>query len=142
MQDWKLWLARLCILVVLAWNVECAVTFILQPERYAPGFELSGAPGVAMVRGMGILFLMWNVPYAVALTHPLKRHISLLEAVVMQAIGLAGETLVRLTFPGGHPLAVASVNRFIAFDAAGLVLLIIALWLTRKRLTSLLQFDS
>ena len=64
--------ARLLIGIVFLWNVQCGMVFLLWPERYAPGFELTGAPGAAAVRGLGVLFLMWNVPYAVALWNPLR----------------------------------------------------------------------
>ncbi len=127
------WVARLLIGPVLFWNVQCAVAFLFAPAAFAPGFELSGPAGEAMVRGMGVLFLMWNVPYAVALWHPVRRRVSLYEAVAMQAIGLAGESLILWSLGAGHPAAAASVTRFIAFDATGLVLLVIAAWVTRPR---------
>ena len=126
----RLWLSRLLIAYVLFVNVQSAVLFLLQPEAYAPGFELSGAAGAGMLRGMGLLFLMWNVPYAVALSHPVRRRVSLYEAVVMQAIGLFGETFLLLSLPSGHPTLVDSVGRFILFDGIGLGVLVVALWLT------------
>ena len=122
----RLWLARLLIGIVFFFNVQCAVAFIVAPQLYAPGFELSGPPGEGMLRGMGILFLMWNVPYAVALWHPLRRKVSLLEAAAMQPIGVLGESLLLLGFPPGHPAIQESVGRCILFDAAGLVLPILA----------------
>jgi hypothetical protein len=128
----RLWLGRLLIGVVLLWNVQCALAFLLAPATFAPGFELSGAPGAAAVRGMAVLFLMWNVPYAVALWHPVRHRVSLYEAVAMQAIGLIGESLILLSLGGAHPVAAGSVIRFIAFDGAGVVLLILAAWVTRR----------
>lgn len=129
-----LWLLRLLIGLVLAWNVQAALLFIWSPQSYAAGFELSGAVGDAMVRGMGVLFLMWNVPYVFAFWHPLRFSVSLLQAVIMQAIGLAGESFIYLNLPLYLGMARSSVLRFIAFDAAGLVLLGAALWLVRRRL--------
>jgi len=126
----RLWLSRALIAYVLFVNVQSAVLFLAQPEAFAPGFELSGAAGRGMVQGMGILFLMWNVPYALALSHPVRRRVSLLEAVVMQAIGVFGETLLLLGLPAGHPALVDSVGRFIVFDGIGLVALVIAWALT------------
>ena len=126
----RLWLSRLLIGYVLFVNVQSAVLFLLQPEAYAPGFELSGAAGAGMLRGMGLLFLMWNVPYAVALSHPVRWRVSLYEALVMQAIGLFGETFILLSLPYGHPILVDSVGRFILFDGIGLAALVIALFLT------------
>ncbi len=126
------WTLRGLIAPVFAWNVQCAVAFLCSPAGYAAGFELSGVPGEGMVRGMGVLFLMWNVPYAVALWHPLRHRISLYEALAMQAIGLLGESLIYLSLPHAHALARGSVARFIAFDAAGLLLLTAAAWLARR----------
>jgi hypothetical protein len=127
----KLMLARLAILVVIAWNVQCAIAFLTWPERFAAGFELAGTSGEAAVRGMGILFLMWNVPYAVALWNPLRYRVSLYEATAMQATGLVGESLIYLGLAPGQALLRASVLRFMAFDGAGLVLLLAAVGLAR-----------
>ena len=71
---------------------------------------------------------MWNVPYAVALIHPLRYRVSLYEATAMQAIGLLGETLILISLPLGHSILQASLMRFITFDGAGLVLLLLAIW--------------
>ena len=80
-----------------------------------------------MIQGMGLLFVMWNIPYLVALIHPLKRLISLVEAGIMQAIGVIGETFLLWKLPDSHPILEQSVRRFILFDGCGLVLLIGAL---------------
>ncbi len=98
-------LARVCIGVVLAWNVQCALAFLIVPAPYASGFELPGPAGDAAVRGIGLLFLMWNVPYAVALWHPVRHRVSLYEALAMQGIGLAGESLILLSLPAVHVAA-------------------------------------
>jgi hypothetical protein len=122
----SLWFVRLLIGAVFFFNVQCALAFIFTPEAYTPAFELSGAPGAGMVRGMGILFLMWNVPYAFALWNPLHYRISLLQAVIMQTMGVIGETLLLVTFPAGYAVVRAAVLRFIIFDAAGLGMLFLA----------------
>ena len=126
----RLWLARLLIGYVLFVNLQAAVLFLAQPEAYVSSFELSGAAGRGMLQGMGLLFLMWNVPYAVALSQPVKRRVSLLEALVMQAIGVFGETFLLLGLPAGHPALVDSVGRFIVFDGIGLGALVIAFAIT------------
>ncbi len=127
-----IWLARLFIGIVFFFNVQCAIVFLAAPQVYAPGFELSGAAGEGMVRGVGLLFLMWNVPYAVALWNPARHRLSLVEALVMQAIGVTGETTLLLTFPVGHETIHASVTRFILFDASGLLLLLVAFYLSAR----------
>ncbi len=127
-----LWLARGLIAIVTAWNLQAALVFILWPERFAPGFELSGVPGAAAVRGTGILFVMWNVPYLVALWHPRKYRLALGIALVMQFIGLAGESLILFTLPDGYALLSASITRFIVFDGSGLILLIGAYWILNR----------
>jgi hypothetical protein len=129
----KTWLARGLIGFVLFFNVQCAIVFLVSPQLYTPGFELNGPSGVWMLRGMGILFLMWNVPYAVALWNPSRQRVSLYEAIVMQAIGLVGETILLLTFPTGHTAVRATVRRFILFDGSDLLLLFLAAWLVFKK---------
>ncbi len=132
----RIFLARLLIAAVLLWNVQCALAFLLSPEGYAPAFALEGVAGAAAVRGVGVLFLMWNVPYAVALADPRKHRLSLYEAVAMQAIGVIGESWIAASLPGGYALLAASLGRFIAFDAAGLALLAAAAWISARQLES------
>ena len=125
------WVSRFLIGLVTAWNLQAALTFILWPEQYAPGFELTGVPGAEAVRGTGILFVMWNVPYLVALWHPRKYRLALGLAVVMQFVGLVGESLILFSLPNELALLSASITRFIAFDVSGLLLLGAAFWLMR-----------
>ena len=124
------WVSRFLIGLVLFFNVQCALVFLISPAAFTPGFELQGAVGDAMVRAMGILFLMWNVPYGLAVIQPVRWRISLYEAVAMQAIGLLGETLLLVTFPTGHTAVRQTVTRFILLDGAGLIFLLFALLLT------------
>ncbi len=122
-------IARLLIGLVTFFNLQCALYFLFRPADYAPGFELTGVPGSSIIQGMGLLFIMWNIPYLFALVNPLKYTISLVEAVIMQAVGVFGETILLMVLKGEHPLVKASVLRFIYFDGGGLVLLVIALFL-------------
>ncbi len=122
-----LWIARLLIAAVTVMNLQAAFQFMLRPQDYAPGFEMTGTAGEAMVQGMGLLFLMWNIPYVFAAIHPARNFVSLVEAVIMQFIGVCGETLLLLGLTGEHPVLEASVKRFILFDGAGLVVLLAVL---------------
>ena len=80
--------ARVAVALVFAVNVQCAASFVLWPEAFAGGFELTGVPGAA------------------------------------------AESWILLSLPVGHAALAASIIRFIAFDAAGLVLMAAALaWL-------------
>jgi hypothetical protein len=119
--------------VVVAWNLECALVFLLNPDLYAPGFELAGLPGEAAVRGFAILFVMWNIPYLVALWNPQRNRVSLWEALAMQTVGVLGESLILLSIPSGHAVLHASLIRFITFDAAGVVALAAACFLIGKK---------
>lgn len=127
----RLWAARLLIVTVLTINLLCAFEFILRPSVYQGSYELDGEVGKAVIIGFGILFLMWQVPYFFALANPVKHKVSLISAVIMQAIGLIGESLLLHTIPDEHTLLRGSVIRFIIFDGAGLVLLFVALYLVR-----------
>jgi len=120
-----IWSARLALIVVFFFNISCALAFIARPLAYAPGFEVSGVAGEALIRGIGILFLMWNVTYPLAIWNPWRYRWLLLIVVVQQAIGLAGETWMLLTLPPGHPSLAATGWRFVAFDGGGLVAMLL-----------------
>jgi hypothetical protein len=127
-----LWLARGCIAIVFFANVQCGVAFIYTPETYTPAYELSGTVGITVVQALGVLFLMWNVPYAVALWHPVWHRLSLWEAVGMQVIGVIGESAILAYLPYSHAVLRASIERFVLFDGLGLVLLVAAAWLVHR----------
>lgn len=128
----RLWIARVMLAVVSGWNLQAALVFILWPDRFGPGFELTGVPGAAAVRGTGILFWMWNVPYLVALWHPRKFLLLLGIAIVMQLIGLIGESVILFSLPEGYATLSESISRFILFDVSGLILLVGAFYLNSK----------
>ena len=121
----SLWLARVALLTVFFFNVLCAGEFIIRPAVYAPSFEVSGVPGEALVRGMGILFLMWNVTYPLAMWHPWRYRWLVLIIICQQVVGLVGETWMLLALPGGHETLARSAQRFIVFDGGGLVLFVV-----------------
>jgi len=116
--------------VVLFINLQAGVSFFLHPLTFAPFYELSGGVGIATIQGFGVLFIMWNVPYVVAMIHPLKNRISLYEAVAMQMIGLVGESIILWKLPIEHAILRNSLVRFIFFDGAGLIALILVVWIT------------
>jgi hypothetical protein len=125
----SLWLARLVVGTVFFFNVTCALAFVAQPDRYAPGFEVSGVPGRVLVRGIGILFLMWNATYPPVVIRPDRNRTLFAVVLVQQAIGLAGETWMWATLPAGHAALWTTGLRFIAFDGAGLAGMALAFWL-------------
>lgn len=118
-----IWIARVVVASVLALNLGCAASFILQPFRYVSGFELSGVPGKVMVQGLGILFLMWNATYPPVILRPDVHRTLFGVVLVQQAVGLAGETWLWLTLPSGHSMLSNTGLRFIIFDGIGLVLI-------------------
>jgi hypothetical protein len=127
----RLWISRLLIGLVTAWNLQAAFAFIFTPSGFVSAYELSGIPGEAAIRGVGVLFLMWNVPYLFALKDPVRHRLALTLSVLMQLTGLIGETYIYFTLPAGHDLLGSSILRFIVFDGVGLVLLVIA-WIICK----------
>ena len=82
--------------------------------------------GQAMVRGIGVLFLMWNAPYLPVIWDPEKHWVLGVVVLAQQAIGLIGETWMWLTLPSGHAPLRATGLRFILFDGLGLVLMAVA----------------
>jgi hypothetical protein len=127
----KIWLARFFILLITAWNVQAGVVFMLSPVSFVRAYELSGEAGEAAVRGVGVLFLMWSVPYFFAVWNPLRYKLALTCAVLMQVVGLAGESYILSTLSMEHEILRTSILRFIAFDGVGLFLLMLAYFLVR-----------
>jgi hypothetical protein len=124
--------ARLALGLVLAANLSAAIPYVIDPAVHTSAFELNGAPGAAMLRGMGILFLMWNVTYLPVIFDPVRQRTLFVIVLVQQVIGLAGEIWILASLPPGHAVLAASGLRFIAFDGAGLVLLLLAFRLARS----------
>ena len=126
-----LWVTRLALAVVFCFNVGCGLVFVARPEAYAPGFEVTGVAGETLVRGIGVLFLMWNVTYPLAIWNPWRYRWLFLIVIVQQAIGLAGETWMLLTLPPGHAALATTGRRFAAFDGGGFVAMLVTFILMR-----------
>ena len=126
------WIARVTVAAVFAINVECALSFVMHPERFAGGFELAGVAGAAAVRGLGIAFLMWNATYPLVIWQPHRYRTLFGVVLAQQAIGLVGESWLLLTIPTGHEPLAGSITRFIVFDGIGLVLMLGAYVLLRS----------
>ena len=90
------WLARAAFLLVFAINVQCAASFVLWPDVYAPSFEVAGVPGAAAVQGLGIAFLMWNATYPAVIASPLRFRAVAVIVLVQQAIdeGIPAQTIL------------------------------------------------
>lgn len=126
------WAARILIVVVFFINVQCAVQFVIWPDAYTGAYQLEGASAEAVVRSVGICFLMWNATYPPVIVRPGKYRVLFGVVLCQQAIGLVGESLLYLSLGPDLPVLASSVMRFIVFDAAGLVALGAAFLLTRK----------
>ena len=114
-------------------NVQCALQFILWPEAYTAAYQVEGASAIAMVRTVGICFLMWNATYPPVIVRPDRYRVLFGVVIAQQTIGLVGESLLLASLGPGLEVLAGSVIRFIAFDAAGLVLLAIAFALTHQK---------
>jgi len=125
------WIARAALVAVLIANLSAAIPYVARPGDYAAAYELTGVPGEVAVRGLGILFLMWAVPFVPAIFDPVRNRVALVCVLAMQVIGLAGESLMLVTLPAGHDALRATGLRFIVFDGIGLIVLGIAYWVTQ-----------
>jgi hypothetical protein len=127
----KKWLARIFVSSVFAANLTAAIPFILSPARFTHGFEVAGVAGEVQVRGMGILFLMWNATYPAVILHPDRNRVLFGIVLVQQVIGLVGEIAMWMMLPAQHLLLRATGTRFILFDGIGLIALSAAFLLSR-----------
>jgi hypothetical protein len=129
MVESMIWICRILIGLVVIDNLQAACLFLFFPDGIALSFDLAGPSGRTAIQSIGILFLMWCVPYIFALVHPIRYRVSHIEACIMQTIGLVGEVFLLLYLPGSMVFTPASLQRFIFFDAGGLILLLLSLWL-------------
>lgn len=120
-----LFFPRISVGIVLLINIYCSLVFILFPDSYQWSFELAGDIGPYFIQTLGILFFMWNIPYMFAFFDPVKFRTSYLESILMQSIGLIGETLLVNSIPLHHSILRGSIFRFILFDGFGLFLLLL-----------------
>ena len=129
-------IAQILIGIVFVINIQCALAFMVNPAKYMYGFGLEGGTGEQTVRAFGLLFVMWNVPYAFALFNPVAYRVSLIEANIMQAIGFIGESCI-LWIGGPYSAPInQTIKRFIAFDGIGLIFLLAALRLVNIKMRS------
>lgn len=126
-----IWFARVAFCLVFLINVQCALQFVLWPQQFAGAYELSGVAGSAAVAGMGVAFLMWNVTYPAFIFDPVRFGILGPVVLVQQAVGLAGESWILWGLPAGHEQLASAILRFIAFDGAGLALMLAAFLVLR-----------
>ena len=129
----RTWIARVLVALVFAINVQCALQFILWPEAYTAAYQVEGASAEVMVRTVGICFLMWNATYPPVIARPDRYRVLFGVVLAQQAIGLVGESLLLVGLQPGLEMLASSIARFVAFDAAGLVLLVIAFVFSRKK---------
>ena len=120
------WIVRICFTFVFIINVQCACSYIMHPTTFAPGFDLPLEAGSVAVAGMGVAFLMWNTTYPAFIISPQRFTVLGWVILAQQCIGLIGETIIYFTLPASSHLAALSIQRFIAFDALGLVLMSIS----------------
>ena len=125
------WVARVLVALVFIVNVQCALQFILWPGAYTAAYQLEGTSAEAIVRSFGICFLMWNATYPPVIVKPGKYRVLFAVVIAQQVIGLVGESLLYFGLGPDLSILASSVLRFIAFDAAGLVLLACAFLVTR-----------
>jgi preprotein translocase subunit SecG len=124
-------LPRFLLAIVAGWNLLCAIQFIIQPGMYLSAFDLSRESGRATVQSIGILFIMWNVPYLLAILQPFRWKILVLCALLMQAIGCIGEIWIRSQLQES-PAFRDSLTRFTIFDVTGFFLLLLTIYLVNR----------
>ena len=122
----NIFIARFLIGLVLFFNVTCAFQFLISPQAYNSSFGLLKENGTAVIHGYGILFLMWNIPYLFAFVNPIRFQVSLIEAIIMQSIGIVGEGWIRISLPEYAEQTIKMITRFLYFDIFGLISLISA----------------
>jgi len=122
------WFARLTVGGVFLANLSAALPYLIAPERYTAAFELSGESGIALVRGFGVLFLMWNATYPPVIASPGRNRTLFVIILIQQLIGILGQVWIATVLPAGHAALRATGMRFLLFDVAGLVAMALGYW--------------
>ena len=118
------WAVRLCFAFVFVVNVQCALGFAFAPEAYMGAYELAGVPGRVGTQGIGIAFLMWNCTYPPVIWRPCTPSgLGRRRAGSSRSWAWPASPPIRATLPAGHDLLASSVDLFITFDGAGLLLM-------------------
>jgi hypothetical protein len=119
------WIARVMVFIVFFWNVQSALEFIMIPEGSIASYELAGVSGIVALQGIGVAFLMWNATYPVVIFKPIKFMVVYGIVLVQQIIGLIGESYILSTIPLDYYILRGSIIRFIIFDGAGFIMMVI-----------------
>lgn len=119
-------ITRVAFSAVFLINMQCALQFIMAPGVYAPAYELDGIPGNAAIQGIGVAFLMWNATYPFFIARPMKYRILGIIILIQQIIGLLGESAILILLPPGYEILSASITRFIVFDLAGALIMLVS----------------
>ncbi len=114
-------------------NLSAALPYLIAPGRYAAAFELQGEIGSALVRGLGVLFLVWNATFPLVIVSPDRQRTLFAVILVQQIVGIVGEIWIASALPAGHPTLFATGARFLTFDLAGLIGMSIAFGLLARR---------
>ena len=123
----KEWIARIAFTLVFFINVMCALQFLVDPASYVGAYQLEGEGAEAAIRGYGVVFLMWNATYPIFIAKPTGFKVLGAIILLQQAIGFLGESLIFVTLPeAGTEMLASSVLRFMAFDGAGLLVMLAA----------------
>lgn len=125
--------ARVLVAVVLLSNLLCVAQFLFTPEAHTAAYQLQGPSSRVIVQSFAICFLMWNATYPPVIARPNRYRVLFGVVIVQQLIGLVGESILLASLAPGLETLAGSIVRFIVFDAAGLVLLLVAFFLSRKQ---------
>lgn len=117
------WGARAVVALVCFFNLTAAIPFVLNPALYSHSFQVQdcGIGGQVLVRGLGIAFLMWQVPFIPVIWRPERNRTCFLCLLGMQLIGLIGESWMLVAMPEVTGPLRATGWRFILFDGGGLL---------------------
>lgn len=95
----------------------------MSPYAFIGAYELTGDVGAIALAGLGVVFLMWNATYPLFIVRPDQYPVLGGVILAQQIIGLLGESYILATIPADHVTLAASIQRFISFDAFGLVIM-------------------
>lgn len=118
--------AKTLYLIVFISNMICIIAFLTDPEGYIYSYQVKGSLGaIAAIQGFGVAFAMWNVTYPFYIFSRKNNKTLGLVIIVQQVVGLIGELYIQSGLSSECEILYDSIERFVFFDAGGLVLLLV-----------------
>ncbi|WP_350455387.1 hypothetical protein [Slackia heliotrinireducens] len=124
------WSVRIIATITFFVILYFAIVFISEPAGHLKMFQLSGVPGQAAVRALGVAMVVWLCTYPLVIFNPRTNIKMFFIVLLQQVVTLAGALIIRMGMPVGYATLAGTLNIFILADAICTALLLVTfIWM-------------